>query len=325
MFSPLFFTLFFITSVVFFIKIAAITSVIKINFYELGLLYIYLLPSIFVYTLPLTFFIAITLSLFNLSKENETIVLFTLGHNPKNITRLFAVSASILTLLLLINILILIPTAKQLNKNFIDYKRAEAKFNIQASELGQKFSNWLVYVDESNEDQFNNVVLYQELQDNKQQVITAQSAKINNNKGILNLQMQNGKAFEVSQNKIDQINFIDMQINSLPKEYIRDVKDVKTYWLEAFKNEDRAKDLSFLLLIALFPLATFMFAVSFGIVTYRYEKSGIYLSIALVIAAYMVPGVLLIQKLNLLAVGFSFISVFLASLYYYKKKILLRY
>jgi lipopolysaccharide export system permease protein len=85
LFSSLFFILFFITSVVFFIKLTAMTAIIKMNFLELGTLYIYLLPRTLIYTLPLTFFIALCITLFNLSKENETIVLFTLGYNPKKI------------------------------------------------------------------------------------------------------------------------------------------------------------------------------------------------------------------------------------------------
>lgn len=327
LFSSLFFILFFITSVVFFIQIATITSVIKINFYELGLLYIYLLPSILVYTLPLTFFIALSLSLFNLSKENETIVLFTLGHNPVKITRLFGISSFILSLLLVVDILFLFPTAKQLNKNFIDYKRAEAKFNIQPTELGQKFSNWLVYIDQSeNEESYSGVVMYkQNTQENHQNIITATKADILNNDGFLSLKLTKGKAFEVSDTKIEQINFNEMHINSLPDEHIRDVKGVKTYWLEAIQNEERAKDLSFLLLIALFPLATFMFAISLGIVTYRYEKNKIYSSIAVVTFGYLAPGVILIQYLQLYAVLIVFLASLVISYLFYKKKILQRY
>jgi len=128
LFSSLFFILFFITSVVFFIKITALTAIIKMNFWELGTLYIYLLPKTLVYTLPITFFIALCITLFNLSKENETIVLFTLGYDPKKIAQLFLGLSTLLSFILILDVLLLIPVSKQLNANFVEYKKAEAKF-----------------------------------------------------------------------------------------------------------------------------------------------------------------------------------------------------
>jgi len=327
LFASLFFTLFFITSVVFFIKIASITSVIKINFYELGLLYVFLLPNILIYTLPITFFVALCISLFNLSKENETIVLFTLGYKPSKIARLFIIVASILSLLLIINVLVLIPTAKQLNANFIDYKRAEAKFNIKATEFGQKFSNWLVYIDKSDEKgQYSGITMYQEeTKNNSEKIITSKNAKINNDHGVLKLELSNGKAFEISKNKIEQIDFKKMSLNSQPKERVSKVTDIVSYWKKALKDKKRAYDLAFFLLIALFPVATVLFAVSIGIVTYRYDRSGIYPSMIAVIFCYLVPGIILVKYGSLMAMGFVvLISIFL-SYFFYRKKISLKY
>ncbi len=327
LFASLFFTLFFITSIVFFIKIASITAVIHINFYELGLMYLYLLPNILLYTLPITFFVALCISLFNLSKENETIVLFTLGYQPKKIVRLFVIAAVILSTLLIVNILVLIPIAKQLNANFLDYKRAEAKFNIKATEFGQKFSDWLVYIDKSNKkDSYSGIVLYQEESKNSsEKIITSKSANLNNNKGTLKLKLDNGKAFEITKNKIEQVDFKEMYLNSEPKDRVSSVVGIVDYWKKALNNKKRAYDLSFFMLIALFPLATVLFAVAIGIVTYRYEKSGIYLSMTTVIFAYLVPGVLLVRYAHLYAVLIIFLSSMLISYIFYRKKIALRY
>ena len=327
LFASLFFTLFFITSVIFFIKIASITSVIKIDFYELGLLYIYLLPNILIYTLPITFFIALCISLFNLSKENETIVLFTLGYRPKKIARLFIIVAALLSTLLIINILVLIPTAKQLNANFLDYKRAEAKFNIKATEFGQKFSDWLVYIDKiDKKGTYSDVVMYQQKSPkNNERIIIATNANLNNNKGALKLILDNGKAFEIEKNKIEQVNFKEMYFTSDPKEGISEVKDIIAYWKKSLNDEKRAYQLAFFLLIALFPIATVLFAISIGIVTYRYEKGGIYPTMIAVIFGYLVPGILLVQIANLPAVAFMFFTSIITSYIYYRKKILLRY
>lgn len=327
LFASLFFTLFFITSVIFFIKIASITAVIKINFYELGLLYVFLLPNILIYTLPITFFIALSISLFNLSKENETIVLFTLGYAPEKISKLFIIVASILSALLIINILVLIPTAKQLNANFIDHKRAEAKFNIKATEFGQKFSDWLVYIDENDEsNNYSGIVMYKDNpKKNTEQFIMAKQANIDNNNGNLKLELDNGKAFEISQNTIEQIDFKTMYLNSEQKDNISPVVDIVSYWEKAFEDKKRAYDLAFFLLIGLFPISTVLFAVSLGIVTYRYEKGGIYLSMIAIIFGYLTPGIILVQYANLVAVLFMFIITICASYFFYRKKILLRY
>jgi len=327
LFSSLFFTLFFIASIIFFIKIAIITSVINITFAELGILYIYLLPNILIYTMPITFFIALCISLFNLSKENETIVLFTLGYLPNKIAKLFIVVAFIMSTLLVTNILVLIPTAKQLNTNFIDYKRAEAKFNIKATEFGQKFGDWLVFIDKNDKkDAYSGIVLYQkEDKQNKEKIIIATNANIENENSVLKLELDNGKAFEISNEKIEQVDFLKLHLISEPKDRVRKVTDIVSYWMDALKNKKRENKLALLLLIALFPLATVLFALSIGIVTFRYDKSNINISIATVVLSYMVPGVILIQYIGISAVLIMFLSTILLSYAVYKKRILKRY
>ena len=338
LFASLFFTLFFITSIVFFIKIASITAVIKINFIELGMMYIYLLPQILIYTLPITFFIGVCIALFNLSKENETIVLFTLGYEPKKIARFFSVVAAILSIILIIDFLILIPIAKQLQRNFFDYKRIEAKFNIKATEFGQKFSNWFVYINTIDEDEnYKDVVMYQPIRyKESQKIITSKNAKIENEKGILKLNLNNGKVFQVNENNINQVVFNNMQIRSFAKEFINPVIDVKTYWLEYKKAEGpqaaqlktfrkRKTDFVFFSLLALFPLGTILFAISIGIVTYRYEKSNIYPKIFIVAAFYIGSIPIIVKYLDFYTIPLVFGTSFILSYIAYLKKIKQRY
>lgn len=327
LFASLFFTLFFITSIIFFIKIASITAIIRISFAELGLLYVYLIPNILIYTSPVAFFVALCVSLFNLSKENETIVLFTLGYKPQQISRLFIATASILSLVLVVNVLVLIPIAKQLNTNFLQYKKVEAKFNIKPTEFGQKFDNWLVYINEGEEeDSYGAIVMYQKSAKNSnQRVIIAQSAQIESLDNFLRLKLQEGKAFEKSQDSIEQIDFEKMYISTKPKREVSDVVGIVSYWKKAFEHEKRAFDLSFLLLIALFPVATVLFALSIGIVTYRYEKRGVYLYTAATIFIYVAFGVVLIGYVGLYGTLAIFLATLICSYLYYRKKILLRY
>ncbi|MBE0491057.1 MAG: LptF/LptG family permease [Sulfurospirillum sp.] len=327
LFGSLFFILFFITSVVFFIKIATLTSIIKINFLELGEMYLYLLPRIFLYTLPITFFIAVCVSMYNLSKENETIVLFTLGYPPSKIAKFFISLASFLCLLLIFDFFVLVPLSKQLNQNFIDYKKVEAKFNIKATEFGQNFSDWLVYINHIDENgSYNDVVMYQQkTTKDEQKLVTAKSAQVDNSSGLLQLKLDDGKIFEIGSQKIDQTNFEKMLINSLSQNFITEVLSIKEYWKEAWNNEKRSADFSFFLLIALFPLASIHFALSISIVTYRYEKRSIYLQMFLFIAAYIASIIVLVNILFFYTVFVVFFGAFIISWLFYRKKIFARY
>ncbi|MBP5778868.1 MAG: LptF/LptG family permease, partial [Campylobacter sp.] len=100
-FASLFSTLFIIMSIVFFLQIARITSFIEINFAELIKLYLFMLPRILIFTVPIAFFVALTLALFRLSKENETIVIFTIGYETRKIASFFFFVAFIISAFLL--------------------------------------------------------------------------------------------------------------------------------------------------------------------------------------------------------------------------------
>ena len=325
LFSSLFFILFFITSVVFFIKLTALTAIIQMNFVELGTLYIYLLPRTLIYTLPITFFIALCITLFNLSKENETIVLFTLGYNPQKIARLFLGLASGLSCILIFNIFVLIPISKQLNTNFIEYKKAEAKFNIKANEFGQKFSDWLVYIENSDDKKlYSGITLYQsKTPKNKEEekLVIATNAMIDNEKGTLRLNLEHGKIFEFSQEKIEQIDFEQMHINSQPKTSIGAMQSVSEYWNGVFTDSRRAYDLSFFLLIALFPIASTFIALSIGIVTYRYNKGGIYVAMFATLAIYLTLTTLVSKWYPQSATLIVFSLTFFIAYQIYKKRI----
>lgn len=138
-FFPIFMGLYFITSIIFLVKIAALTSVITINFIELLRLYSYMMPTIIFYTLPVSFFISLAITLSKLSNEYELIVVTSFGLNPLKILKLFLPITFFVSLSLVVISLGLIPKAKYENEVFMDKKKAEANFNIKASEFGQNF------------------------------------------------------------------------------------------------------------------------------------------------------------------------------------------
>ena len=78
-----------------------------------------------------------------------------------------------------------------------------------------------------------------------------------------------------------------MHINVQPKTAIGKLETITQYWSGVFTDPRRAYDLSFFLLIALFPIASTLIAISIGIITYRYNREGIYIAMFTTIALYL--------------------------------------
>lgn len=330
LFGSLFLTLFFILSIVFFIQIASVTSVIEITFLELGKLYVYMLPQIFLFTIPIGFFIALGLTLFKLSKENEIIVLFTLGFSPKRIAIFFGLISLFLSILLLVTALIFIPLSRQLNENFVDYKRSQAVVNIKATEFGQRFADWFVFIEgESQKDdqkEYNNVIMFSPTKDeSNEQLILANQALLYNNDGQLQLSLHDGNAYEFFEDKLHEVSYKTMVINTEQLANIEKVESVLDFWKPIFTNPKRAKNFSLYTLIALFPLATYLFSLSMGIVTYRYQRSGIYGGIFGVLFAYF-AGIMLVSKsIPIIGIGIVFGLFFIVSISVFYTKIIRRF
>ena len=325
-FLSLFFTLFFLASVIFFIKISSLTSIFSVTFLDLGEAYLYVLPEIVVYTLPVTFFIAVAMSIYKLSTDNETIVLFALTLSPNKIARLFFGVSLFASLFLLANSVIFIPIAKQLNKNFIEYKKLQSKINIKETSYGQKFENWSVYINNVEDGNYKDIILYNQNPDkDEERFVIAKEANIEKNGSDISINLKNGKLYNLHPKSVDEFSYDGMKMSYKP-----DIKDLKfatvyEYWQKAKENSQRAKDLSINILISFFPLATFLFAISFGVANTRHEKPNIYLHMFIVVLVFY----LLMYKVSLTYPLYGtvvLIVLFLiASAIFFKKKILSRY
>jgi len=115
-----------------------------------------------------------------------------------------------------------------------------------------------------------------------------------------------------------------MRIYTFPNQSADETLSFIEYWKEAAADKKRAKDFVIYALIALFPLATTLFAVSLGIVTYRYEKGFVYFGVFGVLFAYFTFIALLTIK-TLAFAPVVFTVVLLGSVLYYKNKIAKRY
>lgn len=328
-FASLFATLFIIVSIVFFIQISRITSYVSITFFELVKLYMFLLPQILLFTIPIGFFVSLAISFFKLSKENESIVIFTLGYPTRQIGKFFAILSAFVSILLLGTSLIMIPIAEELSDNFIGYKLNDAQLNIKASQFGQKFSDWMVYIENQSMDQnttvYENLILYNpKNSDSNDRVLMAKTGYINNSNGTIELKLIDGYSYDIAPNVIHATKFGNMIIRSNQQDKSKEVVSIIDYWKQALSDDKRKKDFTINVLVSIFPLASVYFALTFGIVTYRYEKGFIYFGIFGVLFFYFAALMILVKQ-PFIAIPLIFIVTLLASIFSFKIKILSRY
>jgi len=325
LFISIFAPLFAIASVIFLIKLAAYTAIIQLTIWEMTKLYIFILPQILFYTLPITFFIAATLSLFKLSNDNEVIVLFALGIKPRFIVRTFLWPSLLLSFVLLFTYLVVIPHTATLSRNFVSYKTSEAKFNLSASEFGNRFGDWLLYISSKDKDGiFKKVFLFNK-KEKEEILIAAKKAKVINDSGVLRLKLINGEGYSYSKEKFSQINFKTMLINNRILTDLHPYQKPLDYWRSKILHKKKKHLLIRNTLLSLFPIVTLFFVVSFGIVQVRHQKSKIYFLMFLTILFYY-GGLLSIEKyLGYYTIPVVAIFWLLISYLYYRKTIVKKF
>lgn len=322
----LFGVLFLIVSMVFFIQLARMTASIEISLFDFFKLYSFMIPRILIFTLPLSFFIALTLTLYRLSRENESIVYFTLGFSPTQMGRFFLRIAGLLSAFCLLISLVFIPVALVLQKNFIDYKKTQVKFNIKSGEFGQKFLDWLIFIEKENDGLYQNIIMYRPLKklDEKELFIIAKEGILERSEQSLSFRLRQGSVYDFEQNQTWYAgHFDDIVINTLISDDIES-RTLLEYYKGISTSPKRAQEFVIYTLIALFPLASTLFALSFGIVTYRYDKGLVYLSVFLVVGLYF-GALSLFYQPPLLAISLIFCVTFGLGLWNFWRKILRRY
>lgn len=272
-FFPIFLGLFFITSVVFLVKIVSLTSVIKMNFIELFQLYSYTIPQILLFTLPISYFLSLAISISKLSSEYEMAVITAFGISPIKVIKLYFPVTLLISLSLLVVTLGLIPKTKYLMNEFIDYKKNEANFNIKESEFGQKFGDWLIFIDKKEDKIYKNVKLFKN-ENAKEQLIISDKAILDNDKGYLTFKLTDGTIFDMNNNELNQINYETMYINEIVENNsLFTFTTSLNYWIISLKHNLDNESFVFFILTSIFPLISLFFVVTFGYFNPRYEKN----------------------------------------------------
>jgi len=287
-FFPIFLGLFFITSVIFLVKIAALTSIITLNFAELFTLFAYVMPQIIFFTMPISFFLSLVITLAKLASEYELTVITSFGLNPVNIVKIFAPVTLLLTAMLLVISVGLIPKTKFLTKQFLDKKKKEANFNIKPSQFGQKFGDWLIYIDGKEDKVYDQVKLFK-TEKKEDQFIVSQTAILDNENGSLSFKLIDGKAFVINEKEFNQIDFKSMYINdSISDSKIGVFTDSYSYWKNNIEKNIDTDDLAFFVLTSLFPLISLFLVITFGYFNPRYEKNrAVFYSLISIVLYYV--------------------------------------
>ena len=287
-FFPIFLGLFFITSVVFLVKIVSLTSVIKMNFIELFSLYLYTVPQILLFTLPISYFLSLVISISKLSSEYEMTVITSFGVGPLNIVKKLLPITLLISIALLVITLGLIPKAKYLMNSFIDYKKNEANFNIKESEFGQKFGDWLIFIEKKEDNIYKNVKLFKK-ENNKEELIVSETAILENKKGNLTFKLFNGKIFIIDDSELNEIDFETMYINEIVNnQQILVFSTSLNYWILSLEYNLDNDSFVFFILTSIFPLISLMLVITFGYFNPRYEKNrAVAYSIGAVVLYYV--------------------------------------
>lgn len=307
-FLTIFLPFFLIISLVYLVKIASLTSKIQITMGELITLYAYSVPDIMFYTLPLSFVAALANVLMKLSQDNELIALYALGLKANKVLRSLLLLGILFSLLLASISFLAMPLSKQFYKSFKESKKSEAKLNIVAGKLGQKFGNYYIYVKEKENDIFHDIVIYNRTNKNEEQFFASQEGKLNKKNGITSLFLDDGYGYTYSKTKLQQVKYKTLEVYDASKKSDYHFETIATYWSKAKDDPKMMRKILFFIFLSLIPLLSVYLVASFTMINPRYQTNRSFIVIfATTLLFYILASTL--QKWGNFVLLFSFILV----------------
>ena len=321
-FLMIFLPFFLIISLVFFVRISALTSKIQINFAELILLYSYSIPEIIFYTIPLSFVAALANVLINLSQSNELIALYALGLKSKKILSSLLLLGLLFSLLLATISFLAMPLSKQFYKAFKEEKRNEAKLNIVPGELGQKFGDYYMYVKEKTDDTFHDIVIYNRTNKADEQFFSSQMGQINHNENVTSLLLHKGYGYTYTKTKLQQAEYETMEIFDRSQSKGFQFKSIISYWSEGEESSKKIMHrILFYIFISLIPLLSVYLVASFTMINPRYQQNHSFLVIFITTLFFYIIGSSLEKWGTPLILILSIIIVAILGQWLFKKRV----
>ena len=273
-FLTIFLPFFLIISLVYLVKISSLTTQIQITMGELLALYSYSVPDIVFYTLPLSFIAALANVLLKLSQDNELIALYALGLKADKVLRSLLLLGLLFSLLLATISFLAMPLSKQLYKEFTHTKKSEAKLNIVAGKLGQKFGEYYIYVKEKKgDDKFENIVIYNRTKKNEEQFFASQNGQINKKNNITSLQLDDGYGYTYTEKSLQQAKYETLEVFDKAETKSFEFEDIMEHWSKAATDEKRMHRALFFIFVSLIPLLSVYNIAAFTMINPRYQAN----------------------------------------------------
>ncbi|SFZ97557.1 Predicted permease YjgP/YjgQ family [hydrothermal vent metagenome] len=280
-FLTIFLPFFLIISLVYLVKISALTAQIQVTFAELLLMYFYSVPDIIFYTLPISFVAALANILIRLSTDSELIALYALGLKSKKVLRSFLILGFLFSLLLLTISFFGMPLSKQFYSSFKETKKNEAKLNILAGKLGQKFGEYYIYVKEKDEasKDFINIVIYNRTKNKDEQFFAAKRGKLNKKGETTSLELIDGYGYTYSEKNLQQAKYKTFEVYDKAKKNNFNFRTVFQFWKQAKTDEGTKHKLLFYIFVSLIPFISVYLVAAFTMINPRYQSNNTYVVI----------------------------------------------
>jgi len=285
------FPLFSILSITYIIQIALLSKKITMDGNQLFQIYLMLLPDIIFFTIPLSFIVTLTIILSKLSQSQELIALFSFGLNPDRVLKIFIIPSALLSILLLILSLYTMPNSAIKYKEFTNKKISEHNLNIKPNELGQKFGDYIIFVDKKVGNRYQNMVLFMTDLEDKKVIFIANEADIENKNGEYQLNLYNGVADTYSKDKIKSLKYDKLSLYKYPH-YNHHI-NINKFWSSIDTDKKRMSFFVYNIFLSLTPLLVLLPIFALTIINPRYQKARIYsVSFLVVIFVYSTASIL---------------------------------
>jgi lipopolysaccharide export system permease protein len=273
-FSVIFLPFFAIVSLVYFIRITVLTAQIQLNFVELFQLYAYFLPSILFYTLPISFITAIALVLVRLSQDNELNALYALGISSAQIIKNYFWLAILFSVLLFSISFLAMPITKQMYNAFRVEKLSEAKLNINAASLGQKFDDYYLYIGKQIGDKFYDIVIYNPSSQTEERIFVSKSGQILSKPNEqASFVLEDGYGYTYYKNNLQQFKFQTLRAYDTSSHGEINFESIFDYWGQAKNDDVMMKKALFYIFINLIPLLSLYSVAAFTMINARYQSN----------------------------------------------------
>ena len=298
-----------------------LTTKIDISLKDLFTLYSFFIPNIIFYTLPLSFVSALANTLSKLSQDNELIALFSLGIKAKKVLSAFLLLGALFSLLLFTIAFFAMPVTEQLYQSFKVDKKAEAKLNIKSGELGQKFGNYYIYVKETKDETYHDLVIYNRTGKNSEQFFASKTGQLNRNQLSTSLQLDEGYGYTYSDDKLQEIRYKKLEAfdTSSTKRY--KYQNVIEYWMEAKTDTKRMHRVIFFVFVSLIPFLSVMLVASFTIINPRYQKNHSFLVTFIVTIVLYLIATTLQKSGNLTILAIVSAGLLILGYWLFKKRV----